>query len=52
MFWGREQFAMVRLRLNDLGFGRAGRTTLTDIAYPWRTAKQGRGWMRVRLRRG
>jgi len=36
VFWGREQFPMVRLRLNELELGRAGDQTLTDIAYPWR----------------
>lgn len=36
VFWGREQFPMVRLRLKELGLGRAGDETLVDIAYPWR----------------
>ena len=41
MFWGREQFPMVRLRLKELGLGRAGDDTLVDIAYPWREGGAG-----------
>lgn len=40
-FWGREQFPMVRLRLKELGLGRAGDDTLVDIAYPWRAGGAG-----------
>jgi len=41
VFWGREQFPMVRLRLNELGLGRDGAATLTDIAYAWRPGAPG-----------
>ena len=40
-FWGREQFPMVRLRLKEMGLGRAGDETLVDIAYPWRAGGAG-----------
>jgi 2-hydroxychromene-2-carboxylate isomerase len=41
VFWGREQFPMVRLRLNDLGLGRGGKPALVDVAYPWRAGAPG-----------
>lgn len=41
MFWGREQFPMVRLRLNEMGLGRGGKPALVDVAYPWRPGGAG-----------
>ena len=41
VFWGREQFPMVRLRLNELGLGRGGKPAPVDIAYPWRPGAPG-----------
>lgn len=41
VFWGREQFPMVRLRLNELGLGRGGKPALVDVAYPWRAGAPG-----------
>jgi len=41
VFWGREQFPMVRLRLNKLGLARGNREALVDIAYPWRSGGAG-----------
>ncbi len=43
IFWGREQFPMVRLRLNELGLARGDGEALVDIAYPWRTNGAGVG---------
>jgi 2-hydroxychromene-2-carboxylate isomerase len=43
LFWGREQFPMVRLRLNQLGLARTGGEALVDIAYPWRAGGAGVG---------
>jgi 2-hydroxychromene-2-carboxylate isomerase len=41
LFWGREQFPMVRLRLNELGLAKSGGEALVDIAYPWRNGGAG-----------
>ena len=43
IFWGREQFPMVRLRLNELGLARGDGESLVDIAYPWRPGGAGVG---------
>jgi len=43
LFWGREQFPMVRLRLNELGLAKGGGQALVDIAYPWRDGGAGVG---------
>ena len=42
-FWGREQFPMVRLRLNELGLARGDVEALVDIAYPRRLGGTGVG---------
>lgn len=43
LFWGREQFPMVRLRLNEMGLAKGGGQALVDIAYPWRAGGAGVG---------
>ena len=36
LFWGREHFALIRLRLVDLGLARAGVEDPLDVSHAWR----------------